>query len=215
MNIRKTEHWLNKIQSLFNAIKESPHAVSSIQRDLFLKYLRDLYEEITQEDSKHELVQTPKPEIVITELGEIFPSTEESTQLSTTQTEDNSNLVKSTGELTPAREMGSEEMLVANSVQGLFKISEGLEISERLSMSPIKDIFSTMSINERIQTMNELFRGNEQEFKNTLHHIDHLTTYDQASKYLVEGVATENHWDDEAVKDTAAQFVQLVYRKFQ
>ena len=50
----------------------------------------------------------------------------------------------------------------------LFHQEEGKELSHKLSSLPISDLHKAMGINERIFTINELFRGDSMAFKHTM-----------------------------------------------
>lgn len=95
----------------------------------------------------------------------------------------------------------------------LFEIKEATDLSERLSLSPIKDLNKAMGINERILTTNELFDGNGDALKDALSTINRLKDFDEAKDYLAN-IAEVYDWTSKKKKKKAKVFVKLVRRRF-
>ena len=70
----------------------------------------------------------------------------------------------------------------------LFEFKEATELSEKLSMAPIKDLKKAMGLNEKIFTINELFGGDSKVFDETIKKLDSFSSFSQASDYLAGGV---------------------------
>lgn len=88
------------------------------------------------------------------------------------------------------------------------------ELSQKLSFSPIKNVFKSISINERIFTQNELFNGDNLSFRATLEKIEEMNSFEDASAFLKNGVASENNWADPKKIKKAKEFMKLVQRRF-
>ncbi len=121
---------------------------------------------------------------------------------------------------TAAQKKTSKKVLVAEHDEDeLSKISlwepEAItELSQKLSFSPIKNVFKAISINERIFTQNELFNGDNLSFRATLEQIETLSSFEEASDLLRKGVAAENNWEDPKKIKKAKEFMRLVQRRF-
>ncbi len=96
----------------------------------------------------------------------------------------------------------------------LWEPVEITELSQKLSFSPIKNIFKAISLNERIFTQTELFNGDNLSFRATIEKIESLTSFEEASKLLKTGVAAENNWEDPKKIKKAKEFMRLVQRRF-
>lgn len=103
---------------------------------------------------------------------------------------------------------------VPSEIMALFEEKEAKELSEKLSKMAIKDIEKSMSINEKIFTINELFNGNSQEFKSCLAKVNQMTSYQEAIDYLSLEVATPYDWAEKEKRKKAIKFIHLVSRKF-
>ena len=112
-----------------------------------------------------------------------------------------------------------KKLLVAEHEEEIENISlwdpvEIKELSQRLSFSPIKNVFKAISINERIFTQNELFNGDNLSFRATLEKIETMSSFEEASLFLKSGVATENEWTNPKKIKKAKEFMRLVQRRF-
>lgn len=88
------------------------------------------------------------------------------------------------------------------------------ELSHKLSFSPIKNIFKSISINERILTLNELFDGDSKAFKETLDHLETFDNFEDAAEYLRKGVAADYQWEEGEKLKKANNFMKIVQRRF-
>jgi len=96
----------------------------------------------------------------------------------------------------------------------LWAKKEFKELSEKLSFSPIKNIFKAISINERIFTQNELFGGDHIAFRATLEQLETKANFDEAVAFLKNGVAKEHKWDSPKRIKKASQFMKIVQRRY-
>ncbi len=98
--------------------------------------------------------------------------------------------------------------------EDLFAEKSAQDIADKYQLQKVVTIEGAMGINERMQTINELFGGDHNVFMETVNHIHQLSGFNSAKKYLIEGVATKFSWDKDEHKEMASDFVQLVRRKF-
>ncbi len=96
----------------------------------------------------------------------------------------------------------------------LFEFKEATELSEKLSMQPIRDLTKAMGLNEKIFTINELFGGESKAFDETVKKLNTFSSFEQAAEYLSSGVAHTYDWPNRSKKKKALNFIQLVKRRY-
>ena len=96
----------------------------------------------------------------------------------------------------------------------LFAESPVSDLSDKLSVMPIRDLSKAFGVNERILTINELFGGNVLLFTNTINSINQMHTFQEAKEYLVRNIAGDMQWTDDSKKTKASTFIKTVRRKF-
>ena len=96
----------------------------------------------------------------------------------------------------------------------LFEFKEATELSEKLSMQPIRDLTKAMGLNEKIFTINELFGGESKVFDETIKKLNTFSSFERASEYLASGVAHTYDWPGRSRKKKALNFIQLVKRRY-
>jgi len=96
----------------------------------------------------------------------------------------------------------------------LFEFKEATELSEKLSMQPIRDLTKAMGLNEKIFTINELFGGDSKAFDETVKKLNTFATFEKATEYLASGVAHTYDWPNRSKKKKALNFIQLVKRRY-
>jgi len=101
-----------------------------------------------------------------------------------------------------------------NDYEQLFQQENSNELSHKLSTLPISDLNKAMGINERIFTINELFRGDSTAFKKTIATLNQLPSFREAKNYLAENVVTEFDWTNKLRKNKAKNFIKLVNRRY-
>jgi len=99
-------------------------------------------------------------------------------------------------------------------MESLFQQKEAGDLSEKLGELPIRDLHKSMGINERELTKQELFGGNEADFKLTLDTLNGFSSYEEAKRYLSAHTARKYNWTNENVSKKAKIFLRLVARKY-
>ena len=217
MNIKKFSKRLNKINLLFQSIKEDGH-ISSIEKDLLLNYLRDAYEYAKEDSSSTENRKPEKvyrePEVHVPPLKETAetPNKEVITQIIQEEiTQTDKTAIEVDKPNVPSHEV---EVDVSDKLKKIFENEAVNELSDRLSMSPIADMTKAMGINERIFTVKELFGGDNEIFNSILQRLNAFTSYDDARTYLITGIAKDQEWGDPSKIKKADTFVKLVKRRY-
>lgn len=211
MDISKVGKKLNKLNSLFNTVIEDG-IISEIERDLLLSYTQRLYEAMLEEDNEEEVVmkKTSKKakKVVVEKVAK-----PEKIKIVEVKKVSEKEVPKAIVEETPVVELPKEEPISAE-VKELFNIKIGSDVSEKLSLSSIKQLTKAFSINERIFTIKELFDGKTDLFNETLTKLDGLSSYDEATKHLQKNIVKELDWTSKDKLKKAQNFILLVYRRF-
>lgn len=245
MGLKKVSKLIEKINVLHDSLLSIDDEISSIEKDLLLNYIRQLYEQVleigTEEvvakrstTAAREVMDLPSKEDVVVhpaveKMADI--PTEDSFKVPPTSPFNNDNggvLKKEVSSDQDASERKAEEE--AEEVQvleepitmkglneelvAMFEMKEAKELSEKLSITPIKDLNSAMGINDRFLTVNELFSGDANAFKECIDHINQLDSYEDAKSYLLSETAQKYDWSSASRLKKAAGFITLVQRRF-
>jgi hypothetical protein len=137
-----------------------------------------------------------------------------STVETTSQAENVTPTVQTSEQARPS--VSATETLVDTSgrFDTLFAEKKAQDIAAKFQLQKVVTIESAMGIAERMLTINEIFGGEHNEFMQVVTHINGLSDFNSAKKYLIEGVASKYDWDSDERKKLAGDFVQLVRRKF-
>ncbi len=87
-----------------------------------------------------------------------------------------------------------------------------IEISEKLTGLPVKDLKKAIGINDRFLYINDLFRGDEVMYERSIKTINSFTIWPEAEYWIRRELKTKLGWTDD--NETVKQFDQLVKRRF-
>jgi hypothetical protein len=82
------------------------------------------------------------------------------------------------------------------------------DISSKLQSKPIRDIGTSLGLNDRFKLINELFNGDKDSYQQTINVLDNSTNFNEAFNYI----STSYDWDME--DDSVQMLLDLVRRKF-
>ena len=237
MDIRSFNHKLNKISAL-TVTGQDDMTLSQLERDLILSYIRDLYEIAIDNRQAASKVAVPKMESVkITPIAQpvvvetpvkiveevpapvvaepIKPAVEMSLPKVEVPEETKPMEPISAQEIFHSVPTPKISSLISPEVMAeLFAEEKISDLSDKLALSPVKDLTKSMGINERIFTQQELFGNNQQQFNDTLQRLNNCQNFEEAKQYLIENVITTYGWTNENRLKKASTFVKLVKRKF-
>ena len=237
MKIDKVKKQLNKINNLFTSIEEEGE-VSKIEKALLKTYIMELYERVATTEEK-ETVSKPakvkqkdhknKPE---SSTNSIFSAQENKVPVATETLEKviERELQSATNGSSSAMEMetvidisdeGGEETPKENRSSGdqhiidtIFQAESGTELSEKLSKLPIKDLNKAIGLNEKIFTINELFKGNGAHYQEVMKSLNELKSFDEAKDYMLKHIVDRYEWTEESKVKKAANFVKIIQRRY-
>jgi hypothetical protein len=242
MGLKKVSKLIEKINVLYDSLLSIDEEISSIEKDLLLNYIRQLYEQVLEIGTEE--VVSKKPASVVREVMDlpkqedviVHPAVEEIADIPTEDTfkvppvlplNNNGDTVQrqetSSDHDASSKEEKQEVQVLDEPITmkelnedlvAMFEMKEAKELSEKLSITPIKDLNSAMGINDRFLTVNELFGGDANAFKDCVDHINQLDTYEDAKSYLLSETAQKYDWSSATRLKKAAGFITLVQRRF-
>jgi len=225
MNIKKVEKQLKKITNLVDAISDED-AISSIEKDLLLSYIRKMYQTVIDDSSEDHTKSSGKKKYDASEVDESFtaptldPVKENRSAPPIPNFEDAQSRVATPIDQPKAvetpviEEVEEEKVEIPSELNALFDIESVSELSDKLSRTPIRDLNKCMGINEKIFTVRELFGGDNTLFNKTMDDLNHLSSVDDAKDYLIKNVAIEYDWANERIIKKADNFVKLISRRY-
>lgn len=238
MDIKGFNKKLKKISALTDTGSDELQ-LSSLERDLILSYIRDLYDLALDDIPAHIKIHskpTGRSENDLTGSQQPSFKTEEKTDSSDIAIVQKvstvaSNIVdvqmkKDLEELQSVKpiEMNKNEVeslgekksitFDADHLAELFADEKVTDLSDKLALSPVKDLTKSMGINERIFTQQELFGNNQLLFIETLQRLNNCHNFEEAKQYLIENIIATYDWTNEHKIKKAATFIKLVKRKF-
>ncbi len=242
MNLNKIQLILDKINRLHKSMSLDPENVAQIEKDLMRDYVKVLYGACLEDQTpsvarkviKTERIDTPfeastpvvaqrrpierQPAPTPKRVEYIPPPVERIITPPPVARPNVEEVIAETPppvfqpQVTAARPNGNKA--IPEEYTALFHQEEGKELSHKLSSLPISDLHKAMGINERIFTINELFRGDSMAFKHTMTSLNQLGSFEEAKNYLAQNVAGEFDWANKSKVNKAKNFIRLVKRRY-
>ena len=85
-------------------------------------------------------------------------------------------------------------------------------LSDKLKLTPIKDLKSAIGLNQKVTFINVLFKGSDKDFKNAISAINNFGHFSEAKTYISTNLLPKYNWDEQ--NETVSEFMQLVQRRF-
>lgn len=241
MDLIKAKTILTRLNAMHQSMESNAH-LSTLERDLILNYLRELYEIYhtadvnTIPELKHqagaqvekladkEVIQktlefkfTPESKIetlgVAAETPSIYePLFEEEIKTPASPKEIISEPIVEAKHTITISHLKTSSIPV--SILELFDIKKGTELSDKLNELPLKDINRGIGLNDKLEIMNILFGGQKTLFEITISELNNLKSYEEAQNILGIGPAIQFKWDHDDRKDKAIEFIKLVRRRY-
>ncbi|PHN04469.1 hypothetical protein [Flavilitoribacter nigricans] len=246
MNLQQAKVLLKKINTLNDSLSLDNGPIASIERDLMLSYIRQLYEayldgasngsvnnsgtktaratsggsnpelEIVAPPTEKEAApEPPKRKYTPPKIIEISDAPAEPAKVSQPAPPPPKPVQRTTPAPTPTpRPEPTFSQGSSNpKVKALFDQREAKELSEKLSLQPLRDLTKGLSINDRLLYTNDLFNKDANLFNAALKQLNDMDNMDQARAYLEEQ-ADRYDWTDGEKSDVARDFIKHVRRRF-
>ena len=231
MDFQKAGILLEKIHALFKNMSADSEDVSEIEKDLMRAYLRQFYEHfLPHEEERHEPLPSSLPlERKEKKKVEVL-KTDEEIEIKSHSPKEEAPLrppaprvivveeeEEEPVEVRPVVEKPQKKKYVAEDAEDidtLFEHHQATELSEKLSELPIQDLSKAMGLNEKIFTINELFDGDQEAFKQSIQVLNGFHSFEEAKNYLVQEIAIRYNWALPERKNKAKNFIKLVRRRY-
>lgn len=226
MNLQHVKILLKKINTLNDSLSLDNGPIASIERDLMLSYIRQLYEayldvpsngttalpvqKVTtagpERTSELEIIPPPAPEEAAPE-----PPKRKYTPpkiIDIPDAKPSANRSAGTSPTTTVKRSRTTDP----KLKELFDLREAKELSEKLGLQPIKDLTKALSINDRLLYTNDLYAKDTNAFNAALQDLNNASDMDKAIE-LLENQAGRYNWQESERADTARDFIKLVRRR--
>ncbi len=239
MDLNKAQLLLDKINRLYKSMSLDPKNVAQIEKDLMQDYIKSLYDSFMDERQNSPVSSIHVEPTVRKATPEMSPPPVQKFEArQSTPPPVERRVITPPPRLERIIAPPVEEVIVetpppitspppraatpppaptptiSDDGEQLFSLENGTELSHKLSSLPISDLNKAMGINERIFTINELFRGDSRAFKHTMNELNQLSTFEQAKEYLASNVVNQYDWTNKQRRNKAKNFIKLIRRRY-
>lgn len=214
MNLQQAKILLEKINSLYKSMSMDKDHVASIERDLMLSYVRQLYESFLDLEATSAKTAPPPPAAKKTPPKPRIIEIPDSLREVEAEPEPKPKpQPKPTPPPPPKPAPKAESSADPGNFELLFEHKQARELSEKLSERPINDLTKAFAINDRLLYTNELFGKDQNAFLESLKLLNKFEGMDEA-KSLLLNLAEQYEWTDEEKLDSARSFIKIVRRRY-
>ena len=229
MDLQQAKILLNKINALYKNLSIDEGSISSIERDLMQSYIRQLYEVFIDTDESIEAPvkkakapkvvppktvprqEAPAKQYVPPKIIEIPDSLKELATEAPAPPPPPKPKPKPKPQVKPVVTVQTSPTAV--NIDSLIEYKQAKELSEKLSLRPIRDLSKALAINDKLLYSNELFGKNAEALGQALSNLNHFSRFEEAIPLLSE-LAGQFDWLDKEKKSTAKEFIKLVRRRY-
>lgn len=241
MDLQQARILLEKITSLQKSIALNKGPMASIERDLMLSYIRQLYEvyvdsnepeeaaKISKNTAPEEVKVAPKP-VEVEQPRQTYtppPSFDEATKPPKAdvpvqhtppppphQPEPNIEVKQETPPPPPpVQPVQRSGSSGQKNFSALFEMKQARELSEKLSERPVTDLTKAFAINDKLLYINELFGRDAESFNETLKILNKFERMEEATSLLMS-LAEQYDWTEEDRIEIAQSFIKTVRRRY-
>lgn len=229
MDLQQAKLIMNKINRLYESMELDSRNIDVFEQDLMLSYIKQLYDafddeaiatptkikrtvsrrvrpviketpvEVVKEAAppvKEKVAPPPPPPVFVPEV----PKVEVPEPMVETPAPPPPPIIAAKPKSKPEHDV-------------LFEQQEAKELSEKLSSQPIRDLKKAMGINEKILTINELFKQDNRAYDAAIDRLNGLHSFEAAKEVLSE-LAENFEWTKRNKKKKAQIFIKLVRRRY-
>ena len=226
MDLQQAKILLEKINALQKSISLDKGEVSTIERDLMLSYVRQLYEtylgsEVSTAPAPRakSVAPPPAPKVEPTPKKVVAPPPPPppAPEPKPEPVAPPKPVPQPTAKAAPipqaAPSPAPAKSNIDPAINALFKHQAARELSEKLSQQAIPDLTRAMSINDKLLYSNELFGRDMARMNETLQKLNGLGSMEDAQNYLVD-IAQKFDWTEDERSEVAQSFIKLIRRKY-
>ena len=189
--IRKTEE---RIENTYTPITEVPTVTSS---SLYSSSIEEMIENATVINSVDNTVLNNEPKESAEEKAVSSPRIQE---------------VKAATRYEEIRTIGSTYAPGASIGDKINKSQTDKSISEKINTQPLVDLKLSIGINERFAFINELFKGDQQLYHQSIDKLNSMQVYEDAQHLIHHELMQKLNWDEN--NSRLQEFNKLVKRRF-
>ncbi|MBK9631051.1 MAG: hypothetical protein IPO62_08285 [Saprospiraceae bacterium] len=213
--IRKLTTKFEQILELYSDHEE----LSQSEKDLMIDYLKRIFNQIQQIDT----IQESK--VVIQQFETTMATSHQSNKaIHNTDLDPARGGVRSNNtnghsnqhqDIPPVDSEKLEEQHSINSkYSSIFDCLKISDLSEKLELTPIKDLKNGMGLNEKILAQQELFGGDKDSFNKAISDLNECSNLENAKNYLIQNVIPKYHWDKPDKEKFVDSFLKHIQRRF-
>ncbi len=241
MNPDTTRLLLQKIDRLFSTMSLDSGHVNQIERDLMLSYIRELYAQfldtpaasppaassqgLSQAPTSPEVIPTPasppptpepqpEPHPISQPIISVFSPDPPLPPSRSTAPPPQPPAEEPETPSGPAARISKPAPSADPEVETLFEQEQARELADKLGSSPVDDLTTAFSINDRQIYINELFGRDQQVFTMTLQQLNSMDSFSEAREFLSRHIARKYRWTDKGKKNSAKAFIKTIRRKY-
>lgn len=224
MDIKKFEVLLKKINTLKQNLDLSGNEIPDLELELLKNYIMELYATISDEEMEKprkkkkkkikakRIMEVESPQEV--DEDEEIEEGEAIEEIEIVAEPEDVDIIEEEEENVIEEVIDKEVIEYDPDLLSLFDGSSVSELSEKLSLSPIKDLRKAIGLNDKIFTINELFGGDKDLFTNSMAEMNDMNDFEDAKVYLLEKVAKKFDWGQKDNQKKAKRFIKIVQRRF-
>lgn len=202
--IRKTEE---RIENTYTPITEVPTVTSS---SLYSSSIEEMIENATVINSVDNTVLNNEPKESAEEKAVSSPSIHHAIEEKTIEAR--MQEVKAATRYEEIRTIGSTYAPGASIGDKINKSQTDKSISEKINTQPLVDLKLSIGINERFAFINELFKGDQQLYHQSIDKLNSMQVYEDAQHLIHHELMQKLNWDEN--NSRLQEFNKLVKRRF-
>ncbi len=217
MNLKKFNKYLKKVNSL-NSIITDNEDLSTIELDLIKEYVRKMYdsliddeEPIVKKAKKQKKIEIEEPIVAKKENYDKIVEEEKIPELKEEVIEEKIEKEEVIEEVMPSN---THTTVFSDELLEVFEEKESNELSEKLSLTPIKNLTKAFSINERIFTVREMFGGDNEAFDKAIKDLNKLDSVEEAKDYILDNLVEKYDWDNSEMIKKLKHLFKTVKRRY-
>lgn len=111
----------------------------------------------------------------------------------------------------PAKPTAQPEEVKEKSLNDSLNKAESNDLASKLGQTPIHDLKKAISINKKFEFINQLFKGDHENYTKSIHYLNGLSNKEEAMTFF-NSLKKEHEWDEESKR--YIEFADLVRRRF-
>lgn len=99
-----------------------------------------------------------------------------------------------------------------SSINERFTKADSISIGDKMRKQPINDLIHAIGINEKFLFINDLFKGDNNDYNSAISKLNSFKTFDEANVYINDFLKSKFHW--KMKNSTEKKFLVLIERRY-